>query len=358
MENQIKPIANATTTLPQIIDPKDQQTMVKIWTGDLDKLTKMQDFKLTPTERNFAVSIIYGLVDKCTKDKIDTKKLNMTNFLEQVKHFGKMQLSLQEKELYIDIRNNGKTNLLDVTISKQYQAIQKIMTRYSTKKIVRYVDGIVCKGDTFTTAVDFNTGLTKITNHIKTEQIDRSDLRNIDKAYAIAYVNELGTIVPYVKIIDKKRIMTAYNCSPSKEKTVWNAHTERMVIKTAYWCLYNDVMKPFVEIPSDMQESFAATEDEMNFENANTTEDAANDDIYDIPNEPVDVQQVSEEDNDFVSYLDKQEEKNEQVVESNGVDPDAKIQCAICGKEISDKVATYSIDKLGKPLCYNCQRAN
>ena len=329
MTTPIKPVVSATqNNTPAIIKPDQQLTMVKIWGEDLDKLTKTQNFTLTPTERNFATSIIYGLVDKCTKDKIDTRQLNMTNFLEQVKHFGKMQLSLQEKELYIDIRNNKNTGLKDVTISRQYQAIQKLMTRYSTKKVIRFADGIVCTGDSFKTAVDFNTGLTKILTHEINENIDRSNLKNIQKAYAIAYVEESGGIVPYVKIIEKKRIMTAYNSSPSHDKNVWNNHTERMVIKTAYWCLYNDIMKPYVEIPSDLQQSYAATEEEMEF----NVEDAQQDEtVYDISedntNDFTETAQepdynevvVEEPENvaeDFVQYLDEQDAKTETAVQS------------------------------------------
>ncbi len=36
----IKPVASANSSLPQIIQPKDQQVMVKVWSDDLDKLTK------------------------------------------------------------------------------------------------------------------------------------------------------------------------------------------------------------------------------------------------------------------------------------------------------------------------------
>lgn len=312
----IKPMG-ATANTPQIIKPEQQQAMVKVWGDSLTKLTQEQNFNLTPTERNFATSIIYGLVDKCTKDKIDTRLLNMTNFLEQVKHRGKMQLSLQEKEIYLDVRNNSATGMKDVTISLQYQGIQKLMTRYSTKKIVRYVDGIVCRGDRFSTTTDFNTGLVKISGHEKNETIDRSNLQNIEKAYAIAYVNELGSIVPYVRIIDKKRIMTAYNCSPSKDKNVWNAHTERMVIKTAYWCLYNDVMKPFIEVPSDLQDSFAQVQDDMEFDQ--NQENQVDDAVYDVSTEDVsntiDVTPEPQEEpaQDFLDYLDEQDQKTNEV---------------------------------------------
>ena len=321
----IKPMG-ATTKAPQIIAPNQQQAMVKVWNDSLTKLTQEQNFKLTPTERNFATSTLYGIVDKCTKDKIDVNQLNTTNFLEQIKHFSKMQVSLQNKEFYIDIRNNSSTGMKDITLSLQYQGIQKLMTRYSTKKIVRFVDGIVCKGDTFKTTTDFNTGLMKIVAHEKNQNIDRSQLQNIEKAYAIAYVNELGSIVPYVKIIEKKRIMTAYNCSPSRDKTVWNAHTERMVIKTAYWCLYNDIIKPFIEVPSDLQESFAQVQDDMDF----NQETQVDNQVYDIPTEeqPVEEETVSEEEpekeeeaeeqpqqqevaQDFIDYLDEQDKAQE-----------------------------------------------
>lgn len=314
----IKPMG-ATSNAPQIITPNQQQAMVKVWGDSLTKLTQEQNFNLSPTERNFATSIIYGLVDKCTKDKIDTRQLNMTNFLEQVKHRGKMQLSLQEKEIYLDVRNNSATGMKDVTISLQYQGIQKLMTRYSTKKIVRYVDGIVCKGDKFSTTTDFNTGLVKISAHDKNETIDRSNLQNIEKAYAIAYVNELGTIVPYVRIIERKRIMTAYNCSPSRDKAVWNNHTERMVTKTAYWCLYNDVMKPFIEVPSDLQESFSQVQDDMEFENQQT-EQPQDETVYDLSTEEVsntiDVTPEAHKEvaQDFIDYLDEQDQKTNEIV--------------------------------------------
>lgn len=36
--------------------------------------------------------------------------------------------------------------------------------------------------------------------------------------------------------------------------------------------------------------------------------------------------------------------------------PDSEPCCDMCGAAISEKVYNYSIDKFGKPLCYNCQR--
>jgi len=132
----------------------------------------------------------------------------------------------------------------------------------------------VCVGDIFEVEEDFDTGYDRIKKHKKNPELtdeDRNKLDNIVKAYAIAYeTTDSGEIVPITSIIDKKRIMRAYNASPSKEKTVWNTDTKRMVLKTAYWCLYNDRIRPFIEMPVNLQADWKATNDEMEFETART----------------------------------------------------------------------------------------
>ena len=37
---------------------------------------------------------------------------------------------------------------------------------------------------------------------------------------------------------------------------------------------------------------------------------------------------------------------------------DADASCSACGETISDKVAEYSKSKLGRPLCYRCQKSS
>lgn len=314
MENSIKPVAAATSNAVAIIKPDQQQAMIQTWTQDLISLTKAQKCPLTQEEKGFAAPIITSLVSRCVKDKIDTRQLNMTGFLEDVKHNSKLQMSLAEQDVYLDIRNNGATGLKDVTIKRQYQGVQKIMRRFSTKKIVRFADGIVCEGDKFENKFDFSTGLNKIV-YEPNESVDHNNLKNITKAFAIAYVEELGTIVPYVCIINKQRIMRAFNASAAKDKGPWNTDTARMVRKTAYWCLYNDVFKPYIEIPSNLQESFAATEDEMDF---SAQPETINDAVYDMPVEDTNdfsTEVVEPEQDDFNAYLDQQEEQP-QVIDS------------------------------------------
>lgn len=318
----IKPMQAQNTNTPMVIKPNEQIAMIKSWTQDLDQLTKTQAFSLTPEEHNFGVSIITGLVDRCVKDKIDVRQLNMTNFLEQVKHNSKMQFSLQEQDIFLDIRNNSSTGLKDITIRKQYQGVQKVMRRYCTKKIVRFADGIVYKGDTFEYGLDFATGLNSITKYYKDLSVDHSRLENVTYAFAIAYVDEMNKLVPYVCVIDRARIMRAFNASAAKDKGPWSTDTARMVRKTAYWCLYNDIFKPFIEIPSDLQTSFAATEDEMDFGNTDTQE-PADDNVYDIPTEEntsdfvveSETEQEPQQEQSFMDYLDEQDAKQQDEVQ-------------------------------------------
>lgn len=310
----IKPVAAATSNAPAVIKAEEQQSYIQVWSQGLDKLTTTQGFELSPEERNFGVSMITELVARCAKDKTDTRQLNMTNFLEQVKHNSKLQMSVAEQEVYLDIRNNSATGLKDVTIRRQYQGVQKIMRRYSTKKIVRFADGIVCQGDTFENEFDFSTGLNKI-RYVANPNVDHNNLSNITNAFAIAYVEELGTLVPYVCVINKQRIMRAFNASAAGNKGPWNTDTARMVRKTAYWCLYNDVFKPYIEIPSNLQESFAATEDEMDF-SAQPEIDTDNT-VYDMPVEETNdftAEVVETEQDDFMAYLNEKDKEEQNTI--------------------------------------------
>lgn len=317
----------------QIITTDKQQATVKQWSNDLMSLTKSQNFELTPTECEYGTSIIYGLVDKCTKEKIPINQLNMTNFLEQVKHFSRMQLSLQEKEIFIDVRNNKNTGLKDVTITKQYQGIQKIMVKYSTKKVVRFMEGVVCKGEEFEYIDDFTTGLTTITKHKKNELADRNKFINIEKAYAIAFVEEYGNVVPYTKIVDKARLSTAYNASPSYDKSIWNKHSQRMCIKTAYWCLYNDIMKPYIDLPANMQQSFIATEDTLEWDNVDNKQIINQDIVYDI----------SIDDTNYISETETPQENEVAQVKSEPIvaaEPkvDTKVEVKPQNQEVNDEI--------------------
>lgn len=309
MTNEIKPIQ--TKNEIAIIKPDQQVAMIKVWTEDFDKLTKTQAFALTPEQRNFGVSLITGLVGRCAKEQIDISKLDMTNFFEQTKHYAKLQLSFQEGEIYIDTRNNKNTGKIDIAVRKQYQGIMKLASRWIRKdmKIVDWTDRIVCTGDTFSYDFDFSTGEYKI-NYKENTNVDHTNLNNITHAIAIAYIEIDGRPKkPYICIIDKKRIMRAFNASSAKDKGPWSSDPARMVRKTAYWCLYNDSLKHFVDIPADMQASFAETEDEMDFTNLGDDTTPVDNNVYDLPIEIVEEDEDDNTDEDFEEYLRSTEEK-------------------------------------------------
>lgn len=173
-------------------------------------------------------------------------------FFAQLKHWAKVGLTSEDK-LYVDIRKNGKTGLNDIQIKPQYQSIEKLMKMYFHKPIIRFKTEVICMGDQLVKEEDFETGLIKLVNHIRNNEIDRNNLDNINGAYKIAYVEECGKLVQYYVEIDKNRINRAYNASPSREKTVWKQDTQKMVKKTATWEFYNsENIRPFMIYPEDI----------------------------------------------------------------------------------------------------------
>ena len=77
---------------------------------------------------------------------------------------------------------------------------------------------------------------------------------NIIGAYKIMYIKDVdNNINQYVIRIDKNRIDRAYKASPSKEKTVWNMDTRKMVLKTVTWEMWNDKnIRAFMKFPEDV----------------------------------------------------------------------------------------------------------
>ena len=224
--------------------------------------------QLSPKDIMYASNIIASVDKKLRETQVNWKDLDVVGcrFPQQVKRYARLGLSLDENEIYVDIRYNSKTELKDINIKKQYQGLEKEIMKFCTKKVVRFFKDIVCVGDEFVIETDFNTGLQKVTKHNKDMSVDRNKLENIIGAYQIAYVEENGTLNQYLAYIDKNRIMRAYNASPSREKSVWNKDTRLMVLKTATHTLYNNVMKPYMQIPTDLLNDWKETQDVMEFE--------------------------------------------------------------------------------------------
>ncbi len=232
---------------------------------------EMEQQKLTPKEKQYAVGIITQINKKISSDNtlswqvLDIKGCQLP---AQIKRFARLNLQLENNEIWLDIRNNKNTGLKDINIKMQYQGVEKYLVNYCSKKIIRFAKDVICKGDVIDDEVDLTTGITKLTKHKKfeTDEVDyRNKLENITGAYAIAYAEENGEIIPYVAMIDKNRIEKARKSAPTQ--AIWNADTKKMVIKTAVWELLN-IMKPFMNAPQDIVKDFEdATSGDVDFNN-------------------------------------------------------------------------------------------
>ena len=284
------------TKLPDI-----GKTMLSRMVNQVEAFASIENTPLTNKEKRYASSIAMAIIKRVEESGTKWELVDVKNVVEQIKRFSRLGLSIHENELYIDMRNNGKTGKKDITIKKQYQGIEKELIKWCSKKIVRFHKDIICVGDEFETEVDLSVGLETVLKHVKNRDIDRNKLENITGAYDIAYVEENDKLVQYVVVIDKNRIMRAYNASPTNEKPIWKADTQRMVLKTTVWCLYNYLLKPFVNIPDDLKVDWEETQDKMEFEeveeivaeeiktNANTGE------LLDVSDENPEVEEMEAE---------------------------------------------------------------
>lgn len=223
--------------------------------------------------KSLAVDIITATNKHLVASQVNWSEVDVQGcgLVSQIKRFAKLGLSMEDK-LYPDVRNNSKTGKKDIHIKPQYQALEKLMVRFFSKPILRFKEDIVCIGDEVLEEEDFYTGLNRIVGHKRNFSIDRNKLDNIIGAYKIAYVQEGKNIVQYVIRIDKNRITRAYNASPSREKTVWNLDSKKMVLKTVTWEMWNDKnIRAFMVFPEDIAQDLSILEESQEMDwNAET----------------------------------------------------------------------------------------
>lgn len=302
-----KPMSNSNNNKFEIATAQKQEELINNYMLAVVEAAKKQGKPLTLNEVEFAKPIVNNLVKRIVEEQRDLSKLNLSDFIDQTKSYARLGLSIHEKELYFDIRNNGKTNMIDVTLKKQYQGIKKELTKFCTKQIVRFLDGVVYDGDIFESEIDFENGLEKVVKHVK-KDCNQKTIQDIKCAYAIAYCQENGKLVPYTAIVGKKRILRAFNAAQTK--TIWNTDTEQMVKKTAYWVLANNIMQPYMEISIELKEDWKKTEDVMNWN------EEEKETIYDIDNEienKLEENEVQEEESNLEEKVEKSLQEEEQI---------------------------------------------
>lgn len=244
------------------------QSVVNNLLAQVESFASIEATPLNNLEKKYAVSIIERINKEVNERNIRWADLDIIgcSLPDQIKSYARLGLSIQEKEIYIDIRHNSKTNKKDISILKQYQGVEKEIVKWCRYKVIRFVKDVVCEGDNLIERINFATGNKEIVNHEKNFEVDRNKMENIKGAYQIAYclMND-GSIAQFYTYIDRNRIDRAYNASPSREKAVWKQDTLKMVLKTATWELYNTVLKPFMNIPEELKNDWEKTNSEMQF---------------------------------------------------------------------------------------------
>ena len=272
-ELKVKDIGQVATTkmLSQVID-----------------FANLDSMPLTNVEKQYAVGIITNINKKISTPDKDGRRVEWQDLdvkgcqlPQQIKSYAKLGLQIELQEMFIDIRNNGKTGLKDINLKMQYQGVEKIITRYCTygdKKVVRFYKDIICKGDKIVEKPNLLTGLYEIKSHdyYETDDVDyRNKYENIIGAYAIAYILEDGKLNPYIARIDKNRIERGKKAAMTQN--IWNSDTRKMVIKTAVWELYN-VLKPYMIMPQEVANDLdKIIKNEVNFDNKDFIEVEAED---------------------------------------------------------------------------------
>ncbi len=209
----------------------------------------------TTKDKEFALDIIASTDKMVRANGYDWRDIDFKgNKLDsQIQRWAKLGVTSEDK-LYIDIRANKHTNMLDIQIKPQYQTLEKLIRMYFAKKVYKFYEDVICIGDKLNVDFDFETGDEKVVSFTKNNDIDRNKMENITGAFKIIYyVDDDGSKKQLVVQIDKNRIMRAYNASPSKEKTVWNQDTRKMVLKTVTWEMWNNAnVRAFMIFPDEI----------------------------------------------------------------------------------------------------------
>ena len=236
-----------------VIKKSESMRMNEKMLARIDDLTKSTGEVFTGKDRVVATDIIVSSIQTIRQSKYGINQIDFlgNNYENQVKRWAKLGVGTQDN-LYTELRQNGKTGLVDIRVKPQYQTLEKLIIKYCSKSIFRFKTDVICEGDDFVTDFDWATGQDVVVKHIKNPNSDPNDLSQIIGAYKVAFVKENnGSVTQLLVQIDKNRIMRAYNAAQTKN--VWNADTKKMVLKTVTWEMWNsEVIRPFMIFPEDI----------------------------------------------------------------------------------------------------------
>ena len=225
----------------------------------VDGVAASSGTQLSPRDKTFANDIILNTYKKMMEEGINPNEINFIgcNFPGQVKRFARLGLSLNDKEIWLDIRNNTKAGKKDINIKIQYQGEEKLLSKFCKKNhgVKNIIKDVVLEGEELVQKRDFKTGDYEIIDHKIPDILNRNiDFKNKDKvkgAYAVAYHNN-GSQTAI--IIDKDRIDRAMKAA--KTAMVWQSDFKKMVLKTVVHELYQELAK-FNVIPDELLKDYS-----------------------------------------------------------------------------------------------------
>ncbi len=225
-----------------------ERALVKI-----DDLVKSTGETFSGRERVIASDLMVASVQAIRQSKYQLNQIDFlgNNIESQLKRWSKLGVG-KDDYLYPELRQNGKTGMVDIRIKPQYQTLEKLIVKYCSKKIIKFKTEVICKNDVFETDFDWATGQEKVIKFEKGAERNPNDLTDIVGAFKVAFVQEPnGNITQLITQIDQNRIMRAYNSATTKN--VWNNDTQKMVLKTVTWEMWNgETIRPFMVFPDEV----------------------------------------------------------------------------------------------------------
>lgn len=256
-QSENKPnVENVKTSSNSIVKKDFSQALIENTLNKIADIVTYSNETFTPQAKIIACDIITSLDHTINERGFSWQQIDAkgSGLIMQIKKWAKLGVDCSTDKLYADIRKNGNTGLYDIKVKGQYQTVEKLMIQYCKKKITNFKTEVICIGDELKTHFNYETGEEKIIDFIKDEKVNRNLLDNIIGAFKIAYYEDKdGSRKQIVTIIEKERIMSAYNAATTKN--VWKSYTQKMVLKTVTWEMFNgENIRPFMDYPTELME--------------------------------------------------------------------------------------------------------
>ena len=240
-----------------------------------------------------------------------------------------LNLDFFRRECYL-IYYKGK----GLQFQTDYKGEVKLVKKHSIKPIYEIFAEVVREGDDYEKIIVQGQ---RTINH----KPKRFNTGKIEGAYAhVKYVDGSTDMVD-ISVIDIEIIRNKYSKAPTSG--AWVNRYEEMCKKTVLRLLCKNIQLDFSKEQYEAYQEGGVYE----FDKTHQLEEKAIN-----PFETPQIEEQSEEPTVIEAEVVVTPSASEEAVE----EPKTGLTCSVCGSVISEKVYTFSVDKFGQPLCFNCQK--